>query len=172
MSPRVPGFTACWPQWRAATERPWNSPLFMAAMPGMRCLRDRNQMVEEHFRGPGPGEIEGIGAAARPRNRQRPGDGLSEIVIERAAHPFDNHIDRPLHGIGSNRNAAGHRLEHDQPESVDAARKDEDVRAGNVARQVSAEAVTEEPHRGIALAELVAIGPVADHHLAAAAGEL
>ena len=93
------------------------------------------------------------------------------VIVERAAHPFHHDIDRALHRIGGDRNAeAG--LEHDQPESVDAAWKDEDVRAGDVAGEVSAEAVAEEPHRRITLAELVAVGTVAHHHLAAVAREL
>jgi hypothetical protein len=62
------------------------------------------------------------------RHGQRLEAGRSQILVEHAgAGPYD--IDRPRNRISRDRQAAGHSLDHNDPESVGPRGEDEHVRA-------------------------------------------
>ena len=85
-------------------------------------------IVEELARALLPGETHGMFARLLARDGQRLEAGRPQILVEHARAGRDD-IDRPGHGISRDRQAAGHRLDHHDPERVGARGEDEHVRA-------------------------------------------
>ncbi len=87
--------------------------------------------------------------------------GRSQILVEHAGAGRDD-IDRPGHGIGRDRQAAGHSLDHDDPERVGARGENEHIRARIDVGQRFALLGAKEMRARIAALEVAANRSVAD----------
>jgi hypothetical protein len=84
-------------------------------------------VVEKLPRAFPPREGQGIGPAFFARHLQRGERRAAQVGIETAAAGLADHVERPHHWEGRDRQAARQRFEDHQPERIGQARKDEDI---------------------------------------------
>jgi hypothetical protein len=93
-------------------------------------------VAQEHFGGAAPREVFRAGAGIAAIKSQGAHHGDREVLIEVAANAMFQNVLRTCHRIGGNGKSGCQRFEDDEPESVCAAGKDENIRRGVMVREI------------------------------------
>src|SRR5262245_47397073 len=101
-----------------------------------------------------------LGADGKRTNR-----GLGEILIEGPVHTVFNDIDRPRHRKGGDRHPTRHGLEIHETKRIREAGEHEDVRSGDMTRQLLPKLVSGIHSIGILLLQARQLRPIANDEL-------